>query len=360
VAIAGVSLLLGICLIFVGCLGRRLTAAEVVRRMQASLDERGACHSILDLDIDTDLLKESVSLEVWEQGPRSRKVRVLSAVNPQLQGMAFATDGDQSMLYFPHVDQFLVGPVNRVRMPLVLEVPVEGGAEWLRLAGPETATIVAKERADGLVMYEVQVPLSAGGYARYSVDARQWWVREIEYEDAYVGWGQLRVREVSCHLDMAPSQFALDVPSDVSITEVSTDDNRLLTIEEAQMSVPFPLREPGYLPEGTEFREAYPLGGSIAMEYVGEKPFTLIQGPGISYVPREQATLVALRGQQATAIRDREHGGWELSWREDGLQFSVAGTLEQKEIIRIAESLQPVFKDAEGGQNADRAIDRGR
>jgi hypothetical protein len=273
--------------------------------------------------------------------------------------MAFATDGNQSMFYSPHTEEFLVGPANRVRMPLVLEVPVAGSTEWLRRADLEAATIVAKERADGLVIYEVEIPLSADGYVQYAVDARQWWVREIEYEDAYLGRGQLYVREVSCHLDAAPAAFALDVPGGVPTMEVSTEDHRLLTIEEAQLAVPFPLRKPGYLPEGTRFHEAYQLDSGIAMEYVGDRRFVLVQGPGVSYAPREQATLVALRGQQGTAIPDSESGGWQLSWREDGLQFSIAGNLEQKEIIRIAESLELLFKDAQGKPNAGRATDQG-
>jgi hypothetical protein len=358
---ARAGLVLGMCLLgAIGCLEHRLTAAEVVRQTQASLDEMSACHSILDLDIDTDLLKDSISLEVWEQRPAALKVQVLSAVNPQLQGMAFTTDGQRSTSYSPHANQALIGPANRVKMPLVLERLLEVRIDWIRLADPEEAEIAAKKREGGLVMYEVRIPLSAAGYAQYAVDARQWWVRKITYEDEYLGKGQIDVRKVECFPELAATQFALDIPGGVPITEVSIEDSRPLTMEEAQMAVPFPLRTPLYLPEGTRFTVAYQLDKNVALVYAGERPFTLVQGPGIGQVPQEQATPVPLRGQQAMAISDAEREGWVLTWREDGLQFSIAGSLEQQEIIRIAESLDLAFKSTEESQDAGRVIEKGR
>ena len=348
----------GMCLLSVsGCLGRRLTPAQVVRQTQAALSQMQACRSVLHLDMDTDLLKDSVSLEVWEQPPGFLKVRVLSAVNPQLQGMAFTTDGKQSMSYSPHANQVLVGPADRVKMPLVLERLLEARTDWIRRADPAEATMVAKERKDGLVVYEVQIPLPAAGYVQVAVDARQWWVRQITYEDEYLGRGQIRVREIECLDELEAAQFVLDVPGDVPITEVSMEDSRPLTMEEAQRAVPFPLRTPGHLPQGTEFVAAYRLDKNVALVYAGERSFTLVQGPGIGPVPREQATPLPLRGQQAVVISDTEGEGWVVTWREDGLQFSVAGTLEQQEIVRIAESLELASKSAGMSPDAGRDAD---
>ena len=352
---ARVMFLLGFCWLGLnGCLGHRLKAADVVRQAQASLDEARACRSILYLDMDTDLLKDSVSLEVWEQEPASLRVRVLSAANPQLQGMAFTTDGTQSTSYSPHTHQVLVGPAERVKLPLVLERLLEARTDWIRQADPEEATLVAKERKDGLVMYEIRIPLSAAGYVQYTVDARQWWIRQIRYEDEYLGRGQIQVREMSCFPELGAAQFALDIPSDVPITEVSMQDSRPLTMEEAQRTVPFPLRTPVYLPAGAQFVAAYRLDENVALVYTGEQSFTLVQGPSIGRVPQEQATPVPLRGQQAMVISDPEGIGWVLTWREGGLQFSVAGTLEQQEIIRIAESLELASTSVDNNPDAGR------
>ena len=358
---AWVWLVSSVCMLVTsGCLGHRMSAVEVVQHVQASLQEAQACHSILSLDIDTDLLKESVLLEVWEQGTESLKVSVLSAVNPQLRGMAFTTDGKQSMSYSPHANQVLVGPADRVKLPVVLARLVESRTDWIRQADPEDAAIVAKKREEGLVLYEVQIPLSASGFAVYSVDARQWRIWQIVYEDDYLGKGQIDVREMACVPEFADAQFLLDLPSGVPITEVSMADSRPLTIEEAQMAVPFPLQLPVYLPEGTRFEAAYQRDENVAMMYAGERSFTLVQGPDIGQVPQEQATVVPLRGQPAMLSPDPEREGWMLTWRKDGLQFSVAGSLGQDEIFRIAESLELASKSAENDRDDGRATDQGR
>jgi hypothetical protein len=242
----------------------------------------------------------------------------------------------------------------------VLERLLAARTDWLRQADADEATLVAKEREDGLVMYEVRVPLSAFGYAQYTVDARQWWVRRIVYEDAYLGKGEIHVRELDCSSDMATADLSLDVPSDVPVHQVSMEDSRPLTIQEAQMVVPFPLRMPGDLPVETHFVVAYQLDKNIAMVYGGEWAFTLVQGPGIGQVPQERATPVPVRGQQAMAIADPEHEGGVLIWQEDGLQFSVAGALERQDLVYIAESLKLAFTYAGKRQDSGQAAEQGR
>ena len=258
------------------------------------------------------------------------------------------------MSYSPHTSQVLVGPADRVKLPLVLERLLEARTDWIRQADPEQATLVAKERENGLVMYEIDIPLSAAGHVQVAVDARQWWVRQMTYEDEYLGKGQIQVVEVACFPELEAAQFALDIPRDVPVTEVSMQDSRPLTMEEAQRTVPFPLRTPVYVPAGARFVAAYRLDKNVALVYAGERPFTLVQGLGIGHVPHKEATPVPLRGQQAMVISGAEGEGWVLTWREDGLQFSVAGALEQQEIIRIAESLELASKGEDNPPDAER------
>jgi hypothetical protein len=337
-----------------------LTAAEVLRKTQSSLDEVQACRSVLYMSINTDLIKDSVSLYLWEQRPAALKVQVLSAVNPQLQGMAFATDGKQSTSYSPHANRVLVGPADRVKLPLILEKLLEARTEWIRQADPDDAMLVAKERKGGLVVYEVRVPLSASGYARYTVDARRWRVQRILYEDEHLGQGEIRVQEMDCSSEIGAADLRLDIPNGVPVQQVSIEDNRPLTLEDAQMTVPFPLRTPGDLPVEIHFVAAYQLDKNIAIVYGGEWAFTLVQGPGIGQVPQDRATPVPLRGRQAMAIADAEHEGWVLIWQEDGLQFSVAGTLERQNLVDIAESLELAFTHAAKRQGSGHVQEQGR
>jgi hypothetical protein len=132
----------------------------------------------------------------------------------------------------------------------------------------------------------------------------------------------------------------LSIPDGVPITEVAMEDERPLSIEEAQMAVSFPLREPTYLPADTERVAIYQIDQSIAMVFGGTHPFTLVQGPSIGSVPETEGTVISLDGQQAMLVRDEKSGGLLLIWQEGELQFSLAGVLDRDELVRIAGSVK--------------------
>jgi hypothetical protein len=204
--------------------------------------------------------------------------------------------------------------------------------------------LIAQDRSGGLVVYRIELPLAHEGYVRYAIDARQWWVRQVEYQDAYLGHGQIHVREIECSSAASEGTFELDLPPGVPVEEAQAEKSQPLTIKEAQMEVPFPLRTPTYLPEGTRFAAAYKLDRNVALVYTGERAFTLVQGPGIGQVPQEGATKITLRGRQGLLIPDPDHAGMVLTWQEDELQFSISGALEQPEIIQLADSLELASK----------------
>lgn len=323
-----------------GCLSHRLTGAQVLQRAQEALGDVGACHVVLDIEMDTDLLKDSLSVDLWESPPDRFRVQVLSAVNPQLRGLAFATDGDQSVSQSGQTHEVTVGPADLVKMPLVVRSLIQAWREWIQTADVQQTRVIARERESGLVVYKLEVSLVQDGYAQYWIDARQWWVRQVNYRDELLGTGTIRVREIECFDELPDAQFELEIPDGATITEVTMEDNPPLTLEEAQRAIGFPLRTPGYLPPGSEFVVAYQLDKNVALVYGGERSFTLVQGPYIGPVPQAKATPIALRGRQAAAISDQERGGVLLTWRDGELQFSLAGSLAQEELVRIAESLE--------------------
>jgi hypothetical protein len=263
------------------------------------------------------------------------------------------------MYYSAHTNQVLVGPADRVKLPSVIETLIESRRAWVQNADPDQARIVAREREEGLVVYRIKVPIEETGYAQYVVDARRWWVSEIAYSDEYLGEGRIQVREMECLADLPAMQFELEIPEGAPISEIGVADNRPLSIPEAQMAVDFPLRTPVYLPAGTQFSVAYQLDKNVAMAYTGERSFTLVQGEDIGRIPEEKATPIPLRGRQAMMISDVEHGGVVLTWREGGLQFSIAGVLEPDEIILIAESLDLASKNLESDPSAEHTSDQG-
>jgi hypothetical protein len=316
-----------------------MTGVEVVNLAQQTLSETDAFHSILDIEIDTDLIKDSVSIEVWEQPPDRLKLEVLSAQSPQLRRLSYVTDGVRSGLYYPHANEATVGPADLVKMPSVLERLVRARREWVQSADAQKARVITRERQDGLVVYKIEIPLGRNGSAQFWIDARDWLVRQVTYRDDYLGEGTIHVREIEPLSDLPGTEFAPQFPDEVSVTEVSMEDERPLTFDEAQMAVGFPLRRPTYTPPETAFVVAFQIDQNIAMVFEGAHSFTLVQGPNIGSVPTSEATMISLSGQQAVLVQDEKSGGLLLTWREGDRQFSIAGLLDQEELVRIAESL---------------------
>ena len=331
----------GLCLlVLTGCLGQPVTASQVVQNAQQALAQMNACHLILEIEINTDMIKDLLVVEIWEKYPQQFKLNVLSASTPQLQGLVFTTDGGRSLSYSPHTNTATVGPSDVVHMPQVLGELVHARREWLQSSDPQSARLLVRERQDGFVIYKVQVPVGEQGSATYSIDVRQWWVRQVVYADEYLGTGTIRVQMIECHDDLDDSIFAPNIPEGAILDEVTVENNRPLTLAEAQMAVGFRVRIPSYLPPETDFAVAYQLDKNMALVYAGKHAFTLVQGPNIGQVPQENVTLISLRGQQAVFIRDEAHQGVLLTWREDDLQFSIAGSLDLSQVLQIAESLE--------------------
>lgn len=328
-------------LLAVGCVSHRLSGAEVIHLAQQALAAHRAWHLILDIEIDTDMIKDSLSVEVWEEQPSQVKLVVLDAQNAQLRQLAFASDGTESLSFSPHRSEVTVGPVDLVKMPSVLASLIEAYSDWILRADAYQARVVAIERQEGLVLYNVTLPLSQGN-ASYWIDARDWLVRKITYEDDYLGRGAITVRSIERADDWPDSTFDLAIPDGVPITEVSVKEDDPLTLQEAQAAADFSLRVPTY-PPVRDFPEsvvAYQIGEKIVVLYTGQPAFTLLQGREIEPAPAGEGTEVSVADQGAMLFQDEQGGGRLLLWQEGDIQYSLAGNLASEELIRIAESLE--------------------
>lgn len=203
-----------------GCLHRRLDGAEVVSLAQRALSQPKAAHLVLQIEIDTDLIKDSLVVEVWEKPPQQMRVQVLSADTPQFRQLAFAIDGATSTLYVPHADKVMVGPRDLVRMPAVLEEAIRARREWILATDAQAARVLARERLGGLVVYKIEAQRGQTGWAHFWVDVRDWFVRKIAYQDEYLGSGTIVVEQLEYNADLA-DQFAFEPPAGVPVIEVT-------------------------------------------------------------------------------------------------------------------------------------------
>jgi outer membrane lipoprotein-sorting protein len=219
-------ILLGLCILLVSCLRERMTGEQVITLAQQSLQQEKGLHAFLEIEVDTDLIKDALSVELWEAPPERLKLVVLESGNPQLRELAFTTDGSQSRSYLPYANTVTEGPATSVKLPSVLQTPVEARREWILNADAETSRVIGVERDAGLVLYHVQATVETLEAVQFWIDARDWLVRRVVYEDAYLGNGTIALREVQLMDNVPESSFELDVPSEVPVTEVGMDSGR--------------------------------------------------------------------------------------------------------------------------------------
>ncbi|MBN1640049.1 MAG: DUF4367 domain-containing protein [Anaerolineae bacterium] len=331
---------LGLCALAAACLRHRLTGPEVLQLAQQAVYAAEPCHVVLEVEIDTDLVKDTLTVEIWEAPPARLKLVVLQAQSGQFRRLAFATNGDQGTLYSPHAGRVTVGPPELVRLPTVLEPVVAARRGWVTAADAEEARVVGVVRDGGLVLYQVAVPSSRGDAVRFWLDARDWLVREVTYVDDYLGKGTIRVRELQRAAALPDAAFELNVPEDVPVVTQPGGGERFSTFRDAQRVANYRLRQPTYLPAETGLEYGYQVDQDIALVYSGAHPFTLLQGLSGRYASALIGTEATVNGRPAVWARDEAGGRVVLAWREEDLRFSIAGALSRDELLRIAESLE--------------------
>jgi hypothetical protein len=317
-----------------------MPGAEVVRRAQQAVDDAAPCHVVLDIEIDTDLVKDTLVVELWEAPPERFKLVVLQAQSAQLRRLAYTTDGEQSILYSPHAGQVAVGAPELVRLPAVLEPVVLARRVWIAAAEVNQARVVSVERDGGLVLYHVEVPSRRREAVWFWIDARDWLVRRATYVDDYLGEGTIRVRELQRFAALPDAAFELNVPEGVPVVSQPIESEQLFTFREAQTVANYRLRQPTHIPPETRLDYGYQIGQDIALVYGGEHPFTLVQGPTVRSAAELVGTEAVVRGRKAVLTRDEASGRLVLTWSDENLRFSLAGALSREELVRIAESLE--------------------
>ena len=332
--------LLALCALAVACLRQRLSGAEVAVLAQQAVQQATPCHVVLDVTIDTDLIVDKLVVELWEAPPGRLKLVVLQAQSVQFRRLAYATDGEQSILYSPHTEQVTVGAPELVRLPAVLEPIVAARRAWIAGGDVEQARVVSVGRDGGLVLYQIEMPSSRGEALRFWLDARDWLVRKVAYEDDYLGEGLIAVRDLKQSTTLPDAAFELNIPEGAAVVQQPGEGEQFATFREAQRAANYRLRRPAYLPAGTHMDHGYQMDQDIALVYGGPQAFTLLQGPTVRPAAALAGSEVLVGGRQAVLVRDVAGDRLALSWRDAELSFSLSGALSRAELVRIAESLE--------------------
>ena len=345
----GLLLVLGLAL--AGC-GNRITAEEIVARMQDTVNNTEDAHAVVSGRVNAQGIEISATAEIWEKWPNKVRAEVLEASQADLVGSIVVSDGQQGWAYEPARNVVRVGAAGEIETPLPEEMLTELrdviqavlDASDVELVGEETVlgqgayklTLSPKEDAE-------QSFFPGNGTATLWVDQEKWIVLKAEYEGGTFGQGSLEVQSFELNPGLSDDLFTFAVPEGATVIDIEAQTPVPLTLDEAKEEAGFSLLVPAYVPAAATLIEVYRVEESFVLRYdhSPEVSFTVIQGPELaSPPPLGQAQNVSVRGQSGTAITDEAGGTTFLYWTEGAVTVTVAGRISLDEALQVADSLE--------------------
>ena len=348
----GWSALVAIALLLVGCQGRP-TAKEIVARVQEVEANTEDAHAVIEIAIQDPRRDVDVTVEVWESANRLRAELLESSSPEAAVGSVIVNDGRQVWIYDPAQDKVLVSeveagqPEGSLANPREMLQLVDEAIQWV--LDRSEVKLIGEEEVAGVPTYKLEfkpkegqdLPFAAASRGTLWVDQERWIILQARLVVEGVAESSMRVRSFELNPGIPEEVFRFEVPQGATVQEFESQRAERLTLDEAQ-AMAESLLVPTYIPEGVTLIEVIAVRDAFALHYDhSDTSFTIVQGPEpLGEQPAGQVSEVTVRGQRATLIADPEQGYHFLTWREDGMAFTIAGRIERDDLLQVAESLR--------------------
>ena len=349
--ILGLSVLVAISLLLVGCTGGP-SADEIVAKLKEVEANTQDAHAILEMTVESQGVAENAVIEVWEKKPNKFKAVVLEASDADYVGSVTVADGGQVWMYQPSQNEVVVGEVgpDEPAGPRDLIQSVDEVIQRV-LDTSEVKLVDDKEEVAGRKTYKLELTptddeealLPGGSKATLWVDQEDWVILQAHLSGEIVGEAWMTVDSFELNTALDDSLFQFEIPEGAQVTDLEDLRPTPVTLDEARSQAGFPLLLPGYLPDGVTLIEVLTMDKAVILRYDhAETSFTIIQGTIGDRMPLPtgtQETEVVVRGQTATLFSDTGSSNL-LAWEENGVAINIAGHISQDEILKVAESLK--------------------
>lgn len=345
------SLLLVSSLVLAGC-GSRITAEEVVAKMQETVDSTVDGHAVITVNVDAQDIVLSATVEIWEKSPNQFRAEVIESSRANLAGMTMVSDGQKGWVYNPARNQVQIGTVDEMDSSLPQQMLAELRVVLQEVLEVSNVELEGEEAVAGREAYKLilspkedadQTLFPGGGTATLWVDKEQWFPLKAIYEGNVFGQGSVEVQSFELNPGLTDDLFVFVVPEGAEVVEIEPKQIEPLTLDEALAQTDFPLLIPEYVPEEATLIEVLKAGDSYVLRYdhSPQISFTIVQGSELEGPPPlGDSQGITVRGQEATAITDEAGGNTFLYWTEDGVMITVAGHISLDEALKVAESMK--------------------
>jgi outer membrane lipoprotein-sorting protein len=346
----GLSLLVVISVLVVGCQDQP-TTEEIVAKLEEVEASTEDAHAVLVIDIEGQGMDEHLTVEVWEKKPNKLRAEVIESSDPEYSGAVTVADGSQIWMYQPSQNEVMVGEAGADGPSSPREMIQFVDEVIQRALDTSEVKLVGEDDVAGVKTYKLELTptddeeafLPAGGKATLWVDQERWVVLQARVNGDALGEGRMSVSWFELNTGLGDSLFQFEIPEGAEVTNIEDKHPTHITLDEARAQADFPLLLPGYVPEGVTLVDVLSMGEAIILHYDhSETSFTIIQGSvedGVSLPVDSQESGVTVRGQTATLFSDNASNNL-LTWMEDGVTITIAGSISQDEIIKVAESLE--------------------
>ena len=346
------SLLLVLAILLAGC-GKRITAEEIIDKMQETVDSTQDAHALVTAEVNVQGIDLSVRAELWEKTPDKFRAEVLEASQASLVGTTLVQDGANGWFYEPARNLVTVGAVEDLDTPLPQQVLVGLQEIIQQVLNAADVELLGEETIAGRQAYKLEASpkedsatrvFPGNGTATVWVDKDQWIVLKATYVASAFGQGTLEVQSFELNPGLSGELFAFEVPEGATVVDVEAQEPVPLTLDEAREQAGFPLLVPAYVPADATLIEVFRVDDQsfvLRYDHSPDVSFTVFQGPEEVGPPSlGQTQNLTVRGQEATAITDETGGNTFLYWAEGDITVTVAGRISLDEALKVAESLE--------------------
>jgi outer membrane lipoprotein-sorting protein len=183
---------------------------------------------------------------------------------------------------------------------------------------------------------------------RVWVDRENWMLLGTEmYDQDGNPMVKVQYRDVTFNTGIPDSEFIFEVLEGVEVVETSLEERmpEKMTLEEARANLSFDVKTPSYLPDGYEFGHAMVLGGeqeTVSLQYTnGQERLYISEWLSDDTEQHEskmgESEIVSINGADGEFVS--MFGINTLRWSADGIDYSLSGTLDKEEMVKVAESM---------------------
>ncbi|WP_440946767.1 outer membrane lipoprotein-sorting protein [Methanosarcina sp. T3] len=346
--------------LFISGCTEELSAEEIAEQMQEK--EASIQDYSYTMQITSYIGNQTQESEIQVLQKKPNKSKTISIEPEEEAGTTVVSDGEFMWTYDPKTNT-----VIKMEMP---DTPILGEMDYAEVIDEflnETdVSLLGVKEIDGRPTYLLETSPKGEEEGFKLADGMRIWVDKetwmpLRYE-MYDSDGdlviELEIRDLEINTGIPDSEFVFEVPEGATVKTVDLDAFELpeeMTLEEAREAAGFEILVPEYLPEGYAFNYSMVSNNSwiapegeafetVSLTYENEEGDTIYlsetvyEGQAPDAAIMDSAEDVDIQGKEGKyfAFGDMKILRWEIG----DINLSLTSSLEQDEMLRIAESVR--------------------